>query len=310
MLHLERHLDLLGARLVARVHAPCNAVCRKRLLHLLVFVEEQRDLVRVVLGVQPLELGALAACDAQREAHTRLCAGRLGKQLAQRPVRLGRELRDEAGEARGHALERRDEDAPERGERLGVVGCAVGRWMRAKGGSEVHEPVALQTRQQNLGQRERVDPCAGKRSRLGAPHDEAAIERRVVRDEVAPSRELRERRHGLPRRWGVCDVGVRDAGELGDLFGDGAPGVHEGLEALHDIGAVHAQCRNLDERAVRGVEPRGLGIDDYNVVFYERKRRVVGGFGKRMVACADILVRARDEQRVERGAWLCLFVCV
>ena len=310
MLHLERHLDLLGARLIARIHAPRSAVCRKCLLDLLVFVEEQRDLERVVLGVQALELGALAACDPQREAHARLRAGRLGKQLAQRPVRLGRELGDEAGEARGHALQRRDEDTPERGERFGVVGCAVGRRVRAKGSREVCEPVALQARQQYLGQRERVEPRAGKRPRLGAAHNEGAVERRVVRDEVASSRELRERRHGFSRGRGVCDVRVRDASELGDFLGYGAAGVHEGLKAPDDIGAVHAQRRNLDERAIGGVEPRGLGVDDYDVVFHERKRRVVGGFGKRLVARADVLVRARDEQRIERGARLCLFVCV
>ena len=220
MLHLECHFDLLAARLVARVHASRRAACRKRLLYLLVFIKKQRDLERVILGAQPLELGAFATCSPQREAHARLRAACLGKQLAQRPIRLGREFRDEAGEARRHALERRDEDAPKRGERLGVVGCAVGRRMRAKGSREVHEPVALQARQQNLGEHERIDPCAAKRSGLGASHDEGAVERRVVRNQVASSRELRECRHGLSRRRGICDVCVRDAGELGDLFGD------------------------------------------------------------------------------------------
>ena len=99
------------------------------------------------------------------------------------------------------------------------------------------------------------------------PLDERLVEPRVVRDDDTWA--LDERARGLDVNPLSADVVVRQARQVRDLGRERAPGVvavhlRLALEDLDDApleGVREGQHRELDDRVVRGAEPRGLAVD-------------------------------------------------
>ena len=127
--------------------------------------------------------------------------------------------------------------------------------------------MAAHAGQHDARQRQAVHPPAGDGPGLGLAHDDPAVERGVVRHEVAvvcPGGEELHRKAWVRRAGHVF---LRDAGELCDLCRDGAAGVHKGLEAVHDLRATQDAGRYLDDLVSGGVETGGLCVDDHDLVF-------------------------------------------
>lgn len=134
-----------------------------------------------------------------------------------------------------------EEDAPHAAQCVHVVTGAMRHRGAPKGLGHVGEAVRREAWQGDAGEGERVDPGVRHVGPAGHALDEGAVEGGVVREDWCAARELGERRNGLARGGGVGDVGVADARELLDLRGDGTLGMHEGLEALHDLAAAEAR---------------------------------------------------------------------
>ena len=145
---------------------------------------------------------------------------------------------------------------------------------------------------------QRVDPpptkCASTRHAL----DEGAVERRVVRHDVAITDELDQ-----PKDSGF-DAGltsehlVGDARQLGDFRRDGNERVDEHREGADDLRAAHDCSSEFDDAISVRVVSRGLDVDDCDLVV-ETERGVEGTLGKRPVGRFDVFVRSGNEEGCE-----------
>ena len=103
--------------------------------------------------------------------------------------------------------------------------------------------------QDDLRQRERIDPLPGKLARIGLAHDELLVEARIVRDEVAVARKFGERLDSFARGRSTGDVCLGDARELGDFGWNDASRVYEGLERADGLAPAHADGGDFEKRA-------------------------------------------------------------
>jgi hypothetical protein len=165
--------------------------------------------------------------------------------------------------------------------------------------------VTAQTRQRDPRELQRVEPPSGQ-----APSDaarrlqhEGAVERRVVRHDVAIADEVRHLCDDLAQPRSAGNEGVVDAGELGGLTRDRLAGIHERGEALQHFRPSRDHHRDLDHVIARGIESGRLHVEERELGgrVVEPEQRA-GDRGKRGVAPRDLHVgTGRQKARETRG---------
>ena len=102
------------------------------------------------------------------------------------------------------------------------------------------------------GERDRVEIGIGERDLqlLGGGADETRIEVGIVRDQHPVARKFEKSGDGFINRRRVGHHLVGDAGQLGDLFRDGHPGVDKGVEAVQHLALADAHRADLGDAAV------------------------------------------------------------
>ena len=121
--------------------------------------------------------------------------------------------------------------------------------MQAERGRKINEAVRFETRQHDLRERERVNPLPRELVRARLTHDEPLVKAGVMRNQIAIARKLDKRMDCVARAWGTINVDLRYARELRDFEWDGVAGVDEGVKLVDGLVSVHANCRNLEQRA-------------------------------------------------------------
>ena len=149
-----------------------------------------------------------------------------------------------------------------------------------------------QARKRDARQRQRIDPNIAHVDAAFDRLDKRAVERGVVCDHRAATDKIGESGDGLNRRRGICNIGICNARELGNLGGNQLPGMHEGIEAVDDLAARKTGRRDLDQLVVLHRKTRGLGIEDDNIFLDETKRLGFGALGKRGIGIDDKLRRS------------------
>ena len=98
---------------------------------------------------------------------------------------------------------------------------------------------------------------------LGRNTEEADIEGvGVVGHEDPPGRKVEEGLQRFGLTGGIGDHLVGDAGQLGDLGGDGLAGFDESVKFLHDFAVFHDDAADLGQILHVGVKAGGLGVKD------------------------------------------------
>ena len=136
--------------------------------------------------------------------------------------------------------------------------------------------------------------------RAGDLGDEGAVKGGVVREHGVAAHEFRERGDGVPGVGRVGDHRVGDVRELGDLGRDELLGVHEGVEALHDVAPRDACRRDLDELAVAERQTRRLGVEHDDVLLEQAEVRGPRTLLQAEVALPYRLGRPRHQQLVDQ----------
>jgi len=106
---------------------------------------------------------------------------------------------------------------------------------------------------------------------------EAGVERRVVRHQHAPGRELQERRQHLLDLRGADQHRLGDAGQDRDERRQPAPRVDQRGELAEHLAAPDLDRADLGDRIVAGRPARGLQIDDHERDAAQRGAQLVDG---------------------------------
>ena len=89
----------------------------------------------------------------------------------------------------------------------------------------------------------------------------------VVGHQHPPPRKVQKRLQGLPFLRGVGHHLVGDAGQLGDLGGDGLGRPDKGVELLHHLTVAHQHRADLGQVLAAGVQAGGLGVKNAEFPF-------------------------------------------
>ena len=109
---------------------------------------------------------------------------------------------------------------------------------------------------------QRVDPAPSDHPATGHALQERAVERSVVRHDVAVADELDEPRHRRFCARRPSDVLSPDPGQARDLDRNRRHGVDEGGEAVEYLGAAHDGCGDLDESISLRIVAGRLHVED------------------------------------------------
>ena len=149
-----------------------------------------------------------------------------------------------------------------------------------------------QARKRDARQRQRIDPNIAHVDAAFDRLDKRAVKRGVVCDHRTATDKIGESGDGLNRRRGICNIGICNARELGNLGGNQLFGMHEGIEAVDDLAARKTGRRDLDQLVVLHRKARGLGIEDNHIFLDKAEGLRFGAVGKRGIGVDDKLRRS------------------
>ena len=204
-------------------------------------------------------------------------------------------VREVLEQARRQVGEAAEDDAPHAGKRLDVIHRAVRDARAAKGVGHVLEAVSREPGQRDSREGQGIHPQVAHLTPAGHALDERPVERGVVGKHRRPAHEPGQLRHGILRRWRVCDVRVADVRERDDVLGDGHARVHEGAEPVRDRAAAQARGGNLGQLAVRERQARRLGVEDDDIVLKQAKLLRLRPLGEPPVPLGHRLRRVRQK---------------
>ena len=245
--NLERHRDLLIARLIRGIHAidqAARGVVRLDFLatrHL-----ENRQLVRINTIVRAVGLEYVGASGTEGEDG----AGVLSRQEREDGTIGPGHVGVHVGQARHKALwqvgERHEQHAPHATQGVDIGVGAVRHRVAAKQVGHERQLMRGQAWKCDSRKRQRIDPDVADVDTALDRLDKRTVEGGVMRDHGAAADKIGKRGHGLDGRRGICHIGVCNAREFGNLGGNQLLGMHERIKAVNDLAARKAGRGNLN----------------------------------------------------------------
>ena len=291
--HLERHRDLLVARLVRGIHAIDQAAGSIIPLELIATRHlEPRKLIGVDALGRSVGLEHVGAGGWQREDRAGVLTREEREDGSVGPGHIGMHVREPLHKARRQVRQRDEQNAPNAAEGVDVGVGTVGDGGASKEVGHETQLMGRQTGQGDTRERKRVDPDVAHVDAALDRLDERAVERRVVRDDGASAHKIRECGNGVHGRGRVGDVGVRDARELSDLRRDQTGRVDERVKTVHDLAPRKSGRRDLDKLVILDREPRGLGVENDDILFDQAEFPRFRTLGERRIGIDDELRRS------------------
>ena len=197
------------------------------------------------------------------------------------------------GQARHKTLrqvgECHEQHAPYATQGVDIGVGAVRHRVAAKQVGHERQLVRGQARKRDSRKRQRIDPDVADVDTALDRRDKRTVEGCVMRDNRAAADKIGESGDGLNRRRGICHIGICNARELGNLGRNQLLGMHKGVKAVNDLAARKAGRGNLNQLIVLHRKPRGLGIEDDDILLDKPERLRLGTLGERGVGIDDKL---------------------
>ena len=280
--YLERHRDLLWARLVVLVHASDYAARGELVPNGLWGWGDKRPIAlgsvcalpRLLAGDQPV-----TQC-LERERLGAPLDGKVRNDGPKGPLYLGMHLGELAQEPCWQVREPKQDDAPHATERVNVVAGAVRDRVAAKRLCHVRESVGREARKRDARERKRVNPGVRHLGASAYALDEGAVEGRIVCQHRGAAHKVCQGAHGLLGVGGGRDIYVAYARKALDLWRNRPAGIDKGLKAVDRLTAREPRGGYLYELTILEREARSLRVEHNDVLFKQVKPMGVGPLGK------------------------------
>ena len=292
--HLERHRNLLIARLVGGIHTidqTARGIVGLNFLAARHF--KDRQLVRIHAVVCAICLENICTSGAEREDGPGVLSSQEREDGTVRPRYIGMHIGQAGHKALRQISERHEQHAPYAAQGVDVGVGAVRHRVAAKQIGHKGQFVRGKPRKRDARQRQRIDPDIAHIDAALNRLDKRAVEGGIVRDHRATTDKIGESGDSLNGRRGIGHIGICNARELGNLGRNQLLGMHEGIETVNDLAARKTGRRDLDKFVILHRQTGGLGIEDNDVFLDKTERLRLGALGKRGIGIYDKLRRSR-----------------